>query len=76
MSHLLFIGGLGTSEVVLILALFLLFFGAKKIPDLAKGLGRGIREFKDASQSIQNQITDATNADPVAPKKETEAASV
>ena len=73
MTQLLFIGGLGTSEVVLILALFLLFFGAKKIPDLAKGLGRGIREFKDASQNIQNQINDTTNADTVSTRKETEA---
>ena len=72
MSQLLFIGGLGTSEVVLILALFLLFFGAKKIPDLAKGLGRGIREFKDASQSIQNQISDAANPETPSIKKETE----
>jgi sec-independent protein translocase protein TatA len=39
---------LGTGEIILILLLILLFFGAKRIPDLARGLGKGIREFKDA----------------------------
>ena len=53
---LLFLGGLGTGEVVLILALFLIFFGAKKIPEMARGLGRGIREFKDATNDIKRQI--------------------
>ncbi len=51
----LFIGGLGATEVILILAVLLLFFGAKRIPELARGLGKGVREFKDAT-------TDATNA--------------
>jgi sec-independent protein translocase protein TatA len=53
---LLFLGGLGGMEVVLIIAAILLFFGAKRIPELAKGLGRGIREFKDASQEIKNDF--------------------
>lgn len=51
--------GLGTSEVIMILAVFLLFFGAKKIPEMARGLGRGIREFKDATQDIKRQIEEA-----------------
>jgi sec-independent protein translocase protein TatA len=55
-SILLFFGGIGTSEVVLILAVLLLFFGAKRIPDIARGLGRGIREFKDATNDIKRQI--------------------
>jgi sec-independent protein translocase protein TatA len=45
-----FLGGLGGSEIFLIIAILLLFFGGKKIPELAKGLGKGIREFKDASK--------------------------
>ncbi|MCS7073068.1 MAG: twin-arginine translocase TatA/TatE family subunit [Bacteroidia bacterium] len=48
--------GLGTSEILLILFFVLLFFGAKKIPELARGLGRGIREFKDATNNIQREI--------------------
>jgi sec-independent protein translocase protein TatA len=42
--------GLGGSEIFLILAILLVMFGGKKIPELAKGLGKGIREFKDASK--------------------------
>ncbi|MFT6850266.1 MAG: sec-independent protein translocase protein TatA [Sphingobacteriales bacterium] len=52
----LLILGLGTQEIVLILLIFLLLFGAKKIPDLARGLGKGIREFKDASNDIKKDI--------------------
>jgi len=44
-----FIGGLGGTEIMLIVLVILLFFGGKRIPELAKGLGKGIREFKDAS---------------------------
>ncbi|MEJ1929812.1 twin-arginine translocase TatA/TatE family subunit [Nostoc sp. NIES-2111] len=55
-SILLFLGGLGGSEVILILAVLLLFFGAKRIPEIARGLGRGIREFKDATNDIKRQI--------------------
>ncbi|WP_162056453.1 Sec-independent protein translocase subunit TatA/TatB [Pontibacter pamirensis] len=51
-NTLAFIGGLGGTEVILIL----LFFGAKRIPELAKGLGRGIREFKDATNEIKSEI--------------------
>ncbi len=50
-----FLGGMGTSEVVIILAVILLFFGAKRIPDLAKGLGKGIKEFKDASKGVNGE---------------------
>ena len=46
---LLLIGGLGATELILILIVILLFFGGKKLPGLARGLGQGIREFKDAA---------------------------
>lgn len=49
MSTLLFIGGFGGWEVLLILTIVILLFGAKKIPELARGIGSGIREFKSAS---------------------------
>ena len=48
---LLFIGGLGTSEIILIVLALLLLFGGKKLPELMRGAGRGIREFKDAVNS-------------------------
>lgn len=44
----LFIGGMGTTEIILIIVCILLMFGGKKIPELMRGAGRGIREFKDA----------------------------
>lgn len=53
---LLFLGGLGMPEILLILLIVVLLFGAKKIPELARGLGRGIREFKDASKEIKSEI--------------------
>jgi sec-independent protein translocase protein TatA len=55
-SLLLFIGGLGGQEILLIMLVLLLFFGARKIPELARGLGKGIREFKDATKEVKNQI--------------------
>ncbi|MCC9166672.1 twin-arginine translocase TatA/TatE family subunit [Pontibacter harenae] len=60
---LLFLGGLGGTEVILILSVILLFFGAKKLPELAKGLGRGIREFKDATKEIQHDIENSVKDD-------------
>jgi sec-independent protein translocase protein TatA len=43
-------GKLGTTEIILIVAVILLIFGGKKIPELMRGLGRGMREFKDAKE--------------------------
>jgi sec-independent protein translocase protein TatA len=48
--------GMGGQEMFLILLAFLLLFGAKKIPELARGLGKGIREFKDASREIKDEL--------------------
>ena len=56
MMNLAFISGLGGWEILLILLFLLIFFGAKKIPELAKGLGKGIREFKDATKEIKDEI--------------------
>jgi sec-independent protein translocase protein TatA len=60
---LLFLGGLGGWEVLLILFVVLLLFGAKKIPELARGLGRGIREFKDATNEIKNEVNKGIDDD-------------
>ncbi len=59
-----FIGGLGTTEVLLILLAIILLFGAKRIPELAKGLGKGIREFKDASKEVKDEFEAAAKEDP------------
>lgn len=61
--HLLFIGGLGAWEIVLIVLVILIFFGAKRIPELARGLGRGIREFKDATKDIKDEIEKSPESD-------------
>lgn len=42
--------GMGTQEIIVVLIIILLLFGGKKIPELMKGLGRGVKEFKDASK--------------------------
>lgn len=49
----------GGIEWVLIVLAILLLFGAKRIPDLARGLGKGIREFKDATKEIKKEVDDA-----------------
>lgn len=59
MTHLLFIGGLGMQEVLLIALVVLLFFGGKKIPELMKGLGKGVRSFKDGMNNIESDIDQA-----------------
>lgn len=55
-STFLFIGNLGTSELVLIFLVVLLLFGGNKIPELMRGLGRGIREFNNAKNSVEDEI--------------------
>jgi sec-independent protein translocase protein TatA len=59
MNVMLAMFGFGGSEVVLILAVVLLLFGAKKLPELAKGLGTGIREFKKATREVTDEIQNA-----------------
>jgi len=53
MIQLQFIGGLGFQEVLIIALIILLLFGGKKIPELMKGLGKGVRSFKDGINSIE-----------------------
>lgn len=52
----LFIGGLGMQEVLQIALVVLLFFGGKKIPELMKGLGKGVRSFKEGMNNIEKEI--------------------
>ncbi len=55
-SILLFLGNMGGSEMILIGLALLLFFGGKKLTELMKGLGKGIREFQDAKNEVKDQI--------------------
>jgi len=48
-----FLGGLGGTELMLIAGVLLLMFGGKKIPEMMKGMGKGIKEFKNASSGIE-----------------------
>jgi sec-independent protein translocase protein TatA len=54
-NNFLFFGGLGGWEILLIILIILIFFGAKRIPELARGLGKGIREFKDATNEPKKE---------------------
>jgi sec-independent protein translocase protein TatA len=56
---LFMIGGIGTSEIVLIVFALLLLFGGKKLPELMRGMGRGIREFKDAVNTPSDENNDS-----------------
>ena len=67
----LFAFGLGSSEVILILVVVLLLFGAKKLPELAKGLGQGIKEFKKASNEVTDELHRAVEEPPPAPRSKT-----
>lgn len=52
----LFIGGIGMQEVLLITLVVLLFFGGKKIPELMKGIGKGVRSFKEGMNNVEKEI--------------------
>lgn len=53
---LAFIGNLGAGEIILILLVILLLFGAKKIPELAQGLGKGMKEFKKSLKDVEDEL--------------------
>ena len=59
-SHLLFLN-LGGGEIFVIMLVVLLFFGSKGIPQVARGLGKGMREFKDAMNGIEREIQQEAN---------------
>lgn len=56
MNHLLFLGNIGTGEIIILAIVVLLLFGGKRIPELMKGLGKGIRNFKDGVKGVEDDI--------------------
>ena len=57
----------GMPEILLVLAVILIFFGAKKLPELAKGMGQGIKEFKKATRDVNNELERAIDDQPAHP---------
>ncbi|MBO8466421.1 MAG: twin-arginine translocase TatA/TatE family subunit [Bacteroidetes bacterium] len=56
MNNLLFLGNIGAGEIILIALVVILLFGAKKIPELMKGIGKGVRSFKEGINDIEKDI--------------------
>ena len=56
MNELLFLGNLGTGEIVIIAIVVLLLFGGKKIPELMKGICKGVKNFKDGVKGLEDDI--------------------
>ncbi|MBL4754278.1 MAG: twin-arginine translocase TatA/TatE family subunit [Flavobacteriales bacterium] len=65
MNQVLLFFNLGGGEIFIILLIVLLLFGSKKIPELARGLGKGIRYFKDATSDVQEEIRDSVKDTPI-----------
>lgn len=57
-NHLLFLGNMGAGEIIIIAMVILLLFGGKKIPELMRGLGKGVKSFKDGMNEIEKEITE------------------
>ena len=55
------LGMLGTQEIIIILVIILLLFGGRKIPELMRGLGRGVREFNDAKNNVKKEIEEGVD---------------
>ena len=56
MDQLLFLGNLGTGEIIIIAIIVLLLFGGKKIHELMKGIGKGVKNFKDGVKGLEDDI--------------------
>ncbi|MBK7562582.1 MAG: twin-arginine translocase TatA/TatE family subunit [Chitinophagaceae bacterium] len=56
-----FLGMLGTNEIIIILVIVLLLFGGRKIPELMRGLGKGVREFNDAKSNVKKEIEESAS---------------
>ncbi|MEZ7873631.1 MAG: twin-arginine translocase TatA/TatE family subunit [Bacteroidales bacterium] len=56
MNHLLFLGSIGATEIIIIALIVVLLFGGKKIPELMKGIGKGVKSFKDGVKGVEDEI--------------------
>ena len=70
MKTLLFLGGLGAGEIVVISLAVLLMFGGKKIPELMRGIGKGVKSFKDGVKGIEDDINASIEDDNSKSKEE------
>ncbi len=59
MNILGFLGPIGTGEIIVIVLVILLLFGGKKIPELMKGIGKGVKSFKDGINGLEDEINNA-----------------
>jgi sec-independent protein translocase protein TatA len=73
-SPMFAIGPFGPTELIIILFIVLLLFGAKKLPDLARGLGKSVSEFKKGSSEAEREIKDAIESEPKPAEKKSEPA--
>ena len=64
------LGGIGPWEILLILLIVLLLFGAKRIPEVARGLGKGMKEFKKAAREVGNEMSEPAEKEEAPEKKE------
>lgn len=67
--HPLFLGKIGLTEILVILLIVVIFFGGKKIPELMRGMGRGVREFKDAMEKPATEDEKPEKEQPAAPSE-------
>lgn len=58
MKNLLLLGNIGAGEIIIVALIVLLLFGGKKIPELMRGLGKGVKSFKDGMSDIEKDIND------------------
>lgn len=58
MAKMLFLGGIGAGEIIIIALVILLLFGGKKIPELMRGLGKGVRSFKEGMNEAKEEVQD------------------
>ena len=61
MKNLLLLGNIGAGEIIIVALIVLLLFGGKKIPELMRGLGQGVKSFKDGMSDIAKEINDEGN---------------
>jgi len=64
MNNFLLFGSLGAPEIIIIAFLVLLLFGGKKIPELMKGIGKGVKSFKDGMKGIEDDVKDSKDSTP------------